>query len=441
MVQLLMVGSGPVERFSCITGGGVLSSRFMIGRTDLSGDGRLLTDVIGIGVLTRIFHRDLVDEVLLHTKKTEQRKRLLPARVVVYLVLALTLYASESYEEVTRRLVRGLTRLGGWRDDWQVPTDGAVSRARTRLGVQPFQELFDRVAVPVARPGAASAFVGGLRVIAVDGVVLDVPDTPDNAAEFGYSGREDVNRSAFPQVRVVTMSEVGTHATVGAAMDGYRTDERSLAVEVINSYLRPGMLLVADRGFYSYDLWVAATGTGADLLWRVSDTLDLPVLRYLPDGSYLSEILPATVKAKIKRTGNHTHGDGHRITVRVVEYMITGRGQDTVTIRLLTTITDHTKILAEKLAATYAERWEHELVFDEIETHQMHPGKVLRSKTPDLVKQEIWAYLLTHYAIRAFMAEAAEDLGDEPDRISYIRSIRVIRRQVEDQAAFSPLNT
>ena len=240
----------------------------MIGRSDLSGNGRLLTDVIGIGVLTRVFHRDLVDTVLAETKATELRKRLLPARVVVCLVLALTLYASEAYEEVTRRLVHGLTSLNRWRADWQIPTDGAISRARTRLGAEPLRELFNRAAVPVARPGAASAFIAGRRVVAIDGVVLDVPDTAENAAEFGYSGKEDVNRSAFPQVRMATLSEVGTHATIGAALGAVRTDERTLAEEVIDGYLQAGMLLVADRGFYSYDLWTRAAATGADLLWR-----------------------------------------------------------------------------------------------------------------------------------------------------------------------------
>lgn len=299
----------------------------MIGRTDLSGNGRLLTDVIGIGVLTRVFHRDLVDTVLAETKTTERRKRLLPARVVVYLVLALTLYASEAYEEVTRRLVHGLTTLHGWRAEWQIPTDGAISRARTRLGAAPMRELFNRAAVPVARPGTPSAFIAGRRVVAIDGVVLDVPDTAENAAEFGYSGKEDVNRSAFPQVRMATLSEVGTHATIGAAMGPVRTDERTLAEEVIDTYLRAGMLLVADRGFYSYDLWARAVVTGADLLWRVSDTLELPVLQYLPDGSFLSEVLPPQVKQSIKRTGNTALGDDVRIPVRVIEYMMKGRGE------------------------------------------------------------------------------------------------------------------
>lgn len=161
-------------------------------------------------------------------------------------------------------------------------------------------------------------------------------------------------------------------------------------------------------------------------------------MRWLPDGSYLSEILPPKIKAAIKRTGRSALGDATRIGVRVIEYMVQGRGGDTTTIRLVSTI-DYDRGFATPLAAVYAERWEHELIFDEIETHQMHPSKVLRSRTPELVKQEIWAYLLTHYAIRVFMAEAAEDLGDDPDRISFLRSIRVIRRQVDDQAGFSPL--
>lgn len=406
---------------------------------DLSGDGRLLTDVIGIGVLTKVFDRDLLDTILGESGRQEQRKRLLPARVVMYFVLAMTLYASEAYEEVARRLVHGLTKLAGWRGEWKVPSDSAISQARTRLGYEPFEALFQRAAVPLARPMSPNAFFARLRVTAVDGVVLDVPDSASNAEAFGYSGRENTNRSAFPQVRVVTLSEVGTHATIGAALGPYATGERALATEVFNTYLDDTMLLVADRGFYSYELFTRAADIGAHLLWRVKDDLTLPVRTWLPDGSYLSEILPSKIRAAITRTGRTELGDGHRRAVRVIEYMIEGRGQDMTTIRLVSTLLDPHQAPAAPLAAVYAERWEHELIFDEIETHQMHPSKVLRSRTASLVRQEIWAYLLTHYAVRAFIAGAADDIGDDPDRLSFIRAIRLIRRSVDDQAGFSPL--
>jgi hypothetical protein len=201
-----------------------------------------------------------------------------------------------------------------------------------------------------------------------------------------------------------------------------------------------GMLVLADRGFYSYEFWKESLANGAELLWRIPNNLDLPVLGVLPDGSFRSELVPGQVKAAIKAGGRASRADGLRLNVRVIEYMITNRG-DSETIRLITSVADYDQAPASQLAELYAQRWEHELNFDEIETHQMHPGRVLRSRTPDLIKQEVWALLITHYAVRAFIAEAADDLGADPDRYSFTRTINVIRRQVLNQAAISPLST
>lgn len=200
------------------------------------------------------------------------------------------------------------------------------------------------------------------------------------------------------------------------------------------------MVVLADRGFYSYDLWKTAAVTGADLVWRIADTLDLPVLEWLPDGSYRSFLIPGYVKNKVKaRGGQFTPAAREKmLPVRVIEYMVTNRGADTETIRLLTTIGDHDRAPAVELAALYQQRWEFELTLDEVETHQMPQRRVLRSRTPELVRQELWALLLTHYAVRAFMREAADDLDLDPDRLSFIRAIRVVRRQVLNQAGFSP---
>ncbi|HET9256634.1 MAG TPA: IS4 family transposase, partial [Pseudonocardiaceae bacterium] len=182
--------------------------------------------------------------------------------------------------------------------------------------------------------------------------------------------------------------------------------------------------------------------SGAELAWRVDDKLDLPVLERFPDGSFRSELLPKEVKADLKRGARRCGTrEEYSIPVRVVEYMVTNRGEETETIRLVTSITDPDAASAEELAALYCERWEFELTLDEVETHQMPASKVLRSRKPELVRQEIWALLLTHYAVRIFMREAADDLGEDPDRLSFIRSIRVIRRQVFNQAGFSPSAT
>jgi hypothetical protein len=237
-------------------------------------------------------------------------------------------------------------------------------------------------------------------------------------------------------VRVVGLVECGTHACVSAAIGGHAQLERELTDELVPD-LRPGMLVLADRGFYGYDMWRRARQSGADLLWRVQTRYHLPVEQALPDGSYRSTLLPGPVRADLRR-GKARRLEDHQIPVRVVDYQVGGAGE---VIRLVTSVLDHELAPAAELAALYHQRWEIELVFDEIETHQIAGNRVLRSKTPDLVRQEIWALLLTHYAIRCLIAEAAEQEDIDPDRLSFIRSLRVIRRQVSDQAGFSPRPT
>lgn len=373
------------------------------------------------------------------TGRREQRTRLLPARVVVYYVLALCLFCDDAYEEVMRKLVNGLGFLGTWQAGWHVPSTGALSQARARLGEAPLRELFTRLARPMARPGTRGAWFHGWRVMAVDGVILDVPDTPANTATF-LKKTHSKGESAFPQVRVVGLGECGTHAIVAATFDAWKVCERELFTRILPT-LEPGMLVLADRGLFSYALWRAAHDTGAALLWRISDPVDLPVLEWLPDGSFRSELLPKRLKTDLKRGKQHSAPQGARIPVRVIEYMVTNRGESTETIRLITSIADHTLAPAAELAALYQQRWEFELTLDEVETHQMPRSRILRSKSPDLIRQEIWALLLTHYAVRSFIREAADDLGEDPDLLSFIRSIRVIRRQVTNQAGFSPSPT
>jgi Insertion element 4 transposase N-terminal/Transposase DDE domain len=394
-----------------------------------------LTDRIGLGVLTRVVPRDLVDEVLNYTGKHEKRARLLPARVVVYYVLALTLFFGDAYEEVLRKLVNGLRYLQSWRTEWTVPTTGAISKARDRLGAEPLRELFDRVAVPLARKGTPGAWYRGRRVMALDGVILDVPDTPENVARFEKKEHAG-GMSAYPQVRIVGLTECGSHAMVAAALDRWRVYERDLARRLLSRF-DSNMLILADRGFFSYELWKEARQTGADLVWRVSKSSRLTVLQVLPDGSWLSELLPKQLKTDLNRGMKRRVPDDARIPVRIVEYTVTDR-DSAETVRLVTTITDHRDAAAEDLARLYAERWEFELGLDEIETHQISNSRVLRSKKPDLVEQEIWGLLITHYAVRHLMHEAADRIDIDEDRLSFIRSLRVVRRSIVNDAEFPP---
>lgn len=398
-----------------------------------------LTDRIGLGVLTRLVHRDLVDEVLAQTGRTERRRRLLPARVVVYFVLAMTLFFDDAYEEVMRKLVEGLRFLRSWDDDWQVPTSSALCQARARLGSEPLRELYDRVAQPLAGAGTPGAWLGDLRVMAIDGVQLDIPDTSDNDAEFGRGARLGDLEPPYPKVKVVGLAECGTHAVIDAHIGGVRTDERDLARPLLASF-EPDMLILADRGYFSREFWDEVAETGAELLWRVQVTQQLPVVTELADGSYLSVLMTTTEYQRRRRSMSRGVNITPRGTrVRVIEYDITNRDtQSGSPIRLITTILDPDIASAAELAAAYHQRWEFESSLAEIETRQRGSYRVLRSHSPEMVRQEIWALLLTHYAIRALMYEASDPDGLDPLRMSFIRTLRIVRRQVTGQAGFSP---
>jgi len=388
--------------------------------------GERLSDRIAIGLLTSTFPPELVDRVVAEAGRTQQRSRLLPARVVVYYVLAMCLFFGQGYEEVARLLTEGLGWARGWRGSWQVPTTAAITRARVRLGPEPIKALFAAVCRPVATPETVGAFYRRWRLVAVDGTTFDLPDTMSNVEFFGRPGStRGSGKGAYPQARAVAMAECGTHAVFAAVTGPLASHETVLARRLFTA-LGPGMLLLADRGFVGFDLWRDAAATGADLLWRVKSSAVLPVIEQLSDGSYLSHIYAARDKNR--------HADP--ITVRVVEY--TMPGQATV-YRLITTILDPAAAPALDLAALYTQRWEIETSLDELKTHQGQPGMILRSQTPAGVEQEIYGFLLVHYAIRSLMHHAATGADIDPDRVSFTRTLRLVRRQVTAQAAFSPL--
>jgi hypothetical protein len=419
-----------------------LSSAIFCAVDNEDAGGGKLTDRIGIGVLTRLVPRDLVDEVLAETGRREKRSRLLPAHVVVYFVMAMAVFR-DGYEEVMRRLAGGLQFMRGWQKEWAVPTTGAISQARDRLGEAPLKLLFDRVAEPLAVAGTPGAWLGARRLMAIDGVKLDVPDTPANIEGFGRPG--GLTRRPFPQIQVIGLGECGTHAVVAAEIGTVSVGEREIAEKLAPS-LEPGMLAIADRGFYSFQLWAEFLASGADLLFRVASGIKLPASEVLPDGSYLSVISSRSTRSSGFQIPLSAAGDPRRAThipVRVIEYTVTDAGgsREPEVFRLITTILDPDDLTAAELAAAYQQRWEYEIALKEIETQMLEPGGGLRSKSPELVRQELWGLLLAHYAIRSLMTEAAESAGLDADRLSFIRSINVVRRQVTDQAAFSPQTT
>ncbi|MGC9219749.1 MAG: IS4 family transposase [Solirubrobacteraceae bacterium] len=390
-----------------------------------------LSDHISIGVLTRVFPSELVDAVILEAGRVERRSRLLPARVVVYYVLAMALFADSSYEEVMRQLVEGLSWTSDWQRTWEVPSRVAIAKARQRLGREPLELLFAAVASPLAGQATRGAFYRGLRLMSVDGTCLDLADTPENDAEFGRPGSSRrVGGGAFPQLRIVALSETGTHAITDAALGPYRSSENALADELLGA-LKDGMLCLADRGFYSFERFENARRTGAQLLWRVKSNMLLPREQQLQDGSYLTRIYSSQDDRGAKRDG---------VVMRVVEYGIDDPGvpQAEQRYRLLTTVLDPDAAPGSELANLYSERWELEGTLDELKTHQRGPRAVLRSKHPDGVYQEAYGYLCTHYAIRRLMHDAALTADLDPDRLSFTRSLRAARRSTRSHPGFFP---
>jgi transposase IS4-like protein/DDE family transposase len=366
----------------------------------------------------------------------QKRTRALPAHVVVYFVTALALFA-DGYEEVVRKLVAGLQFLRVWSPRWTVPTTGALSQARTRLGEEPMRALFGRIAVPVARAGTPGAWLRGWRLTALDGVMVDMPDTAANLAVFGKA--VGGTRRPWPQTRTVALSECGTHAVLAAEIGTIYQGERELARE-LRGRVQPDMLVVADRGFYSYELWREYLATGAALLWRAWATITLEPLEVLRDGSYLAEVSNKSSRSSRTRIPLAAVGGdlslATHIPVRVIEYQV-DEGQDAETFRLITSILDPAAADAAELAAAYHQRWEIETAFHEIEIGLLAKNG-LRSKTPELVRQELWGLLIAHYAIRAFMVEAADTADIDPDRLSFTRTLHIVRRQVTQPPAFSP---
>lgn len=360
--------------------------------------------------------------------------------MVVYYVLALNLFFGDAYEEVMRRLVAGLQFLRNWQPAWKIPTTSALAQARARLGEEPLRRLYERIAAPLSGWGIPGARFAGLNVMAIDGVVFDVPDTPANAAEFGRTGPVG-RKGPFPQIRVVGLGQCGTHAIVAARLDSVTVNEGRLAAQLVAAELDADMLVLADRGFYSYNLWHDALETGAQLLWRVNANVHLPVRQALADGSYLSYVIDTRNRRRMRYL--NTEQTEQLITteatmVRVIEYQIEERETSGEMYCLITTLLDPDEAPAIELAAAYHRRWDFEIALDEIEAHQTGQHRVLRSKSPTMVRQEVWSLLLTHYAIRHVMRQAADTVEYDAERLSFMRSVRAIRRQVNGLTGFSP---
>jgi Insertion element 4 transposase N-terminal/Transposase DDE domain len=389
--------------------------------------GRRITDFISLGVIAKTFPIAEVRRVLTETGKTSLRQRDLPADVMVYYVIALALFMNASCREVLRCLLEGLQWLKVPSTSIKVAGKSGISQARTRLGEGAVRRLHDAIVQPIATRATKGAWFKHWRLVSLDGSTLDVADEPALEAAFGRPGAGH-GESAYPQIRFVSLVENGTHVLFGTKMAGCATSEIALTKEVLSA-LRPGMLCLADRNFFGYEMWRQACATGADLLWRIKKNARLKCEERLPDGSYLSHVYPSETDRRHRTNG---------VKVRVIDYRLEGVADAEPIYRLVTTILDPTMASAEELAALYHERWEIETALDELKTHVRGAKIVLRSKTAELVRQELFGLMMLHFAVRGLMHEAALQADMDPDRLSFLHAIRVVRRKLPIFGAVSP---
>lgn len=370
---------------------------------------------LSMQALEKVIPRTAIETVLTQHNAWHERERKLTMVAVVLVLIAMNLYRHFSMGHVLRRLAQGLRFI--WpHPDYEVAKASALSYRRYRLGAPPMVHLFKHIARPMASQETRGAFLFGLRLMALDGSKLDVPDTPENVAVFGRpeTGR---GRCAFPQVRCVYLAEAGTHAICDAGFWPIGESERTGGFRLLRSVSK-GMLLMWDRGFHSFDMVQAAIGRGVEVLSRLPAHVKPQVIRRLADGSSLVRLLPSHYRRRSR---------GEHLVVRLIEYTITdealpGYGESH---RLITTLLDPQQAPALDLACLYHERWEIELTIDEVKTHQLSSQR-LRSQKPVGVIQELYGLLLAHYAVRFLMHEAALKAGVDPDRLSFTHCVRVI---------------
>ena len=365
---------------------------------------------------------ETIEQVLNQTNSGETRKRKLPSHLVVALIIAMSLWSSDSMRTVLKNLVKGLrTQWLRLAQFWQVPSPSSITEARQRLGCRVMSQLFNQVTRPLGTPQTPGAFLCGLRVMAVDGTVLDVPDTPANAKVFGYPGSRHGTRAAFPKIRLVLLIEAGTHLIVDALMCPYRMSERVRAKKLLRS-ITQGMLLMWDRGLHSYAMVQATQKQGCDYLGRVPKNVKFAAEKILDDGSYLSRVYP---DGKSKKKG------ATKILVRVIEYTIDSE-EEQKTYRLITSLLDTTLYPALLLASEYHQRWEVENTIDELKTHLLGRKTPIRSLNPREVVQEVYGLLLGHWAVRCLMVQAAQQVGLSPLRFGFTGTLKVIRGAIAE---------
>jgi hypothetical protein len=382
------------------------------------------TDKITFSQFAKTFPRRAVNDVLIESGRQSKRIRELPNDVVVYFVMMLGLFRDSSHSEVLRVILESLHWLFGIALP-KVTGKSGIAQARVRVGWEPLKKLFDQFAVPVANPAAKCAFYRQWRITAIDGSLFDVDDSDKNDQFFGRATNQSAKTGSYPQARLLSLVECGTHIIFAATIGRYKDSEVALAREILPS-LQPDMMLIADRVFFGFDLFKQASDTGAALLWRMRKSSKLVAERTLADGSYIG-----TIHSKEDRKKQNG------LKVRFFEYKVVG-SKTAELYTMITNVLDPQMAPATELAALYRERWEFENVLDEVKNHLNAKTIILRSKTPELVKQELYGLIMAHYSVRSLMFEAAMQQDLDPDRLSFTHSVRVIRRKLTSLSSFPP---
>lgn len=387
-------------------------------------EGVRATDVFTVTQFAVIFPINAINDVLDRCNCATVRVRALPNEYVVFFVMMLSLFRESSHREVYRCVAEALYRLAGRSvRKIQIPSPSALSQARDRLRDKPFRLLFDELAIPRGQVGQKGIYYRSWRKMAIDGCVIDAENTAANRTFFGAAKNQHKTVSSNPQARFVTLMEVGTHLFVKAEIGGYNDGEVTLAQNIFQT-LSADMILLADRNFYSFDTFKRVSETGAALLFRIQSGMSFHPEEQLADGSYLVKVYAAS---DLKKSNG--------IIARLIQYKVTGAKEKFF---LLTNITNPKDAPAEELASLYHERWEHENALDELKTHLNAKALVLRSKTPELAKQELWGMLMTHYVIRSNMNEAAARANLDPDGLSFTHTVHVVRRALVRSASDFP---
>ena len=383
----------------------------------------IVTHKISLAFISKSYDKDLIEKAISLYDRKERRVRLLPSHIVFYYVLSLMMYPGVAAKEVLAILLENFNISQDFPDQ-KIPVKSAITKARKRLGYEPLKHIYDNYVKPIANSNSKGSFYRGLRLVSIDGTIINLPDSKSNTLCF----KKDQQLSPLPPARMVCLCETGTHLLFGAKISSIKDGEATIAKEILKN-LTKDMLCVADRNFFGYNCWKAASKTEASLLWRMKSNVKLPIIKRFSDGSYLSQY--------------QKEGTKDIFQLRVVE--ILGKSLDSNTgqikeeiYKFVTNILDPDLLPAQDFMKLYMSRWEIENSFKELKVIMPNYQSIIRAKLPELVYQEIYALLLVHYAIRSLMHESALQEDIDPDELSFIHSFAIIKRKARNYPLFSP---